>query len=139
MLLFAMRTNLLLAFAISAAALPAMAADRVDPAQLPPAVKKTLDTATRGEPVKEIIVRKIRERAVYDVELERNNAPNPHLRITAQGEVLSDSRNIPATEAPPVYPDGIASGITGSRLQLDELPSTAQHTRPPKRWSRART
>ncbi|HEU5080361.1 MAG TPA: PepSY-like domain-containing protein [Opitutaceae bacterium] len=126
-----MKANLLkglLALAISAAPIPAFAADRVDPAQLPPAVKKALDEAARGEPVKEITIHGDRERAVYDVELDRKNAPNPHVRITEQGQVVSDARTVPATEAPLLNPYGVSVPANLPRLRLEQLPNAAQQT-----------
>src|ERR1041384_8004108 len=102
-----MKAMVLLVVAICATAMPTVAADRVDPQQLPPAVKKTLDDVARGEPVKEITVRHARDRAVYDVELERRIAPNPHVRIAENGEVISDTRNVPATDTVSLSPDAV--------------------------------
>jgi hypothetical protein len=110
------------------AAMPVLAADRVEPAQLPPAVKKALDGVTRGEAVKEITVHRPRGRVYYDIELERNNALNPHVRIAETGEILSDSRNVPLDEATPVYPDAAPGVATLPHLRLDELPRAAQET-----------
>ena len=113
-----MNTRVLLAAAI-AAALPVLAAERVDRTQLPPAVRKTLDEATQGEPIKQITVRHATDRAVYDIELERSNAANSHVRINETGELISDTRNTPATEAPLVYPDGVPGVVALPRLRLD--------------------
>src|SRR4051812_48840140 len=120
-----MKVTVLLVVAISAATSLA-AAERVDLQQLPPAVKKTIDDVARSEPVKEITVRHARERAVYDVELERRSAPNPHVRIAETGEVISDTRNVPPTEAVSLSPDAVPASLP--RLRLAELPTAAQQT-----------
>lgn len=105
-----------------------MAADRVEIAQLPPAVKKTLDASAKGEPVKRITVQSENGRTIYDVELERKLAPNPRLRIAADGQLLRDTAAL-VSDTPTLYPE-YAPPITpvAPKLKLSELPAPAQQT-----------
>ncbi|MDO8542046.1 MAG: hypothetical protein Q7S40_16535 [Opitutaceae bacterium] len=66
---------------------------------------------------------------LYEVELERDNAPNPHLRIAADGTVLRDSRTAvidTATEAA-LYSEYPAPAYI-PRVKLKDLPASVQRT-----------
>lgn len=106
----------------------ATAADRIEVSQLPPAVKKTLDASAKGEPVKRVTVENDRGRTIYDIELERKLAPNPRLRIAADGEVLHDTTAV-VSETPTLYPE-YAPPVTpvAPKFKLSELPGPAQQT-----------
>jgi uncharacterized membrane protein YkoI len=122
-----MKAKFLLVASALGAATFVFGADRVDPSQLPPAVKQSLDTASAGDPVKQITMRTTDGRTVYDIELERKNAPNPQLRIAADGQVLADTtRAIPAQDVLPVSPDGVPAAPFVPTVRLDELPAAAQ-------------
>lgn len=131
-----MKTKLLLIIPAVLAASPISAADSVDAPslpvanQLPPAVKRTLDASARGEPVKQITLRTVDGRTVYEVELERKNAPNPHLRIAADGQLLRDTTPLGPTGMPLTNPDYGATDVAATlpRLKLEELPRAAQET-----------
>ena len=105
------------------------ATDRVDVSQLPPPVKKTLESSGQGKPVKEVTVRQINGQTVYDVELERNNLPNSHLRIAENGQIVPDLFPTGTPEAPLGYP-GYPGAVTQTvpKFKLEELPAAAQAT-----------
>jgi hypothetical protein len=124
-----MKAKLLLVASALGAAAFAFAAERIDTAQLPSAVKQALDTAAAGDPVKQITTRVVDGRTIYDIELERKNAPNPRLRIAADGEILRDTtRAVPASDVPPVLPDGTPAVPVVPTVRLDELPAAARET-----------
>ena len=120
--------SLLVASLLGGAAL-VFAAEKVDTSQLPPAVQKALEASAAGDPVKQITVRNVRGRTVYDIELERKNAPNPRLRIAADGEMLRDtSRPLSTPETPFASDYGYGAAPVVPTLRLDELPAAAQET-----------
>ena len=84
----------------------------------------------KDEPVKEIRIHAVDGRTVFDVELERNNAPNSHLRVAADGTVLRDSRRAaaPAVVTPEaVYSEYPTEGYI-PRITLADLPAAVQRT-----------
>src|SRR5687768_11173154 len=81
-LLAIMNAKIVLLVAVLAGGSQALAADeRVTLAQTPPAVQAAIKAAQIPNPIKEITRRTRDGRTTYEVEFERNNAPNPHLRI----------------------------------------------------------
>jgi hypothetical protein len=127
-----MKTLRLLGIAtiLATLSLTSAAADRVDFTQLPPAVKKTLDASMRDEPVRRITVRQVNGRAVYDIEFERKNAANPHLRIAEDGTILGDTRTARGVETSAASGDFGPSPSTWAlpKHRLDELPAAVQQT-----------
>lgn len=99
-----------------------------DPGALPPAVKKTLETAARGEAVHKVTSHEEKGRTVYTIELERRGSPNPQLRIAADGSLLHDSRHGGAdTTVVPAFSEyGTPTPVPS--LKLEELPTAAQET-----------
>jgi hypothetical protein len=99
------------------------AADRVDPAQLPATVRQSFETAARGDAIREFKVHVVNGRTVYDIELERKNAPNPRLRIAADGEVLAEATAIATADLPLIDPEfgGVGAQVP-PRLTLAEVP-----------------
>lgn len=114
------------------------AGDTIDPSGLPPAVKKTLDASAQSDAVKQITIHKAGGRTVYDIELERKNAPNPRLRIAENGELLRDSAAARTPDMPSIYSDGIPLGTpdgtvpalasTAPKLKLGATPDPVQQT-----------
>jgi uncharacterized membrane protein YkoI len=102
----------------------ALAADRVDPGQLPSAVKKALDASASGDAVKQITIHTVNGRTVYDIELEKKIAPNPRLRIAEDGQVLRDT----TTDAPSVYSEYGATVLPQPKLKLSDTPAAVQDT-----------
>lgn len=105
------------------------AADRVDLSRLPSPVRKAIETSAHGKPVKDVTIREVNGQTVYDVELERNNLPNTHLRIAENGQVVPDLFPTGTPEAPLGYP-GYPGPVTQivPKLKLEELPAAAQTT-----------
>jgi hypothetical protein len=106
------------------------AAEKMDFNQLPEPVKKTIEAAGDRPDVKEITVRNVDGKTVYDVEFERKYAPNPHVRIAADGTVLRDTQTVSAVDSL----DGVAAldpsavGSVRPKLSLGNLPAPAQRT-----------
>src|SRR5688572_18171784 len=64
------------------------AEERVSVNELPAPVQKTLEAWRAQGPVKEVVRRMVDGRMVYFIEIEKNNAPNAHLRIAGDGMLL---------------------------------------------------
>lgn len=131
-----MRTKLLLVALLATGG--AQAAEFLDIDQLPKPVKSALKTSDTKEPVREVRIRNVDGRTVYDVELDLENRPNAHVRISSDGNIVSDSRRseregtipaVPVYPAYPVYPE-YGYNITGpiTRLRFEELPPAVQKT-----------
>src|SRR5438067_375631 len=123
-----MKTRTLLLVSALLAAGSVQAADPVDTSKLPAPVKSALTSAGVNEPVREVKIHTIDGRTVYDIEIERTHAPNPHLRVAADGTVLRDTRQA-ADEAAnmAVYSDYPAP-FSVPRMKLDDLPAPARDT-----------
>lgn len=120
-----MKTKLIV-FASLLAAGAALGAEGLDVKQLPPRVRAALEKSAPGSTVEKATVRTIDGRAVYDIELRKNNAPNPHLQIKEDGEVL---REPATTGVPMIYPEyGTPVPSTPTRLQVPELPPAVRRT-----------
>lgn len=96
--------------------------------QLPAAVKQTLRESAQQGPVKEAMRTVSDGRVVYVIEIDKNNAPNPHLRIAEDGTIVRE----PVTstyvgDVPVVAPEYMVADF-GPRLQLAELPAAVQST-----------
>ena len=130
-----MKAKCLLAVAaLLASAAPLPAQDQVMKApDLPAAAQRALKTVSRGEPIKSITRRVVDGRTVYDIELERDNAPNPRFRLTDDGLVLAGigrpSADSIADGAAIAY-DGIALGpmSVDPGTVLGELPPAVRET-----------
>lgn len=119
--------------AATMAALSARAADeRVNASALPPAVQKTLETWRSQGPVKQIVRRTVDGRTVYDVEIEKNNAPNPRVRIAEDGTLMRNpAASVSITgDGIPIVTDEYGSGATPlyPKLKLADLPAAVQET-----------
>ncbi len=104
-------------------------AERVEIDRLPDPVKRAL-TATGAVAIKGVTVRTLAGKTVYDVELERDNAPNPHVLVAADGTLLSDSRQQPAdtfSAAASVYSEFVAPVLL-PKVKLTDLPVKVQET-----------
>jgi uncharacterized membrane protein YkoI len=106
--------------------------ERVDVGKLPPAVQRALDP-WRGEgPVKQATRQTVDGRSIYSIEIEKNNAPNPRVRIAEDGTLVNDPT--PAINASgegvPLATDeyGRPAAPTIVRLTLADLPSAVQQT-----------
>lgn len=110
------------------------AGERVERSDLPLAVQKALKTAEAEGPVKEVTRHTVEGRTVYVAEIDKNNAPNPRLRITEDGEV----QRAPALFTDPVHHGALAgfgaygesSGVLVApmypRLSLSDVPEAVQ-------------
>jgi uncharacterized membrane protein YkoI len=118
--------------ATTLAAFTANAADeRVDPRDLPSAVKQSLERWRSHGPVKEATKEMVDGRAVYNIEIEKNNAPNPRLRIAEDGTVLRDPTPTvtPFGEVPVVANEyGSVVAPTFPKASLSDLPDVVQQT-----------
>ena len=112
------------------AAWAVQAAERLDTSQLPSLVRKALETSAANEPVKEVTIRNVGGRTVYDVELEREHALDARLRIAADGTVLHDSRKpaLDSTEPNIAAYSDFGAPVYIPKLRLEELPPAAQQT-----------
>jgi uncharacterized membrane protein YkoI len=109
------------------------AADRIDPQQVPAPVKSALGSSAQDQPVKEITIHNVDGRTVYDVELERDNAPNSRLRVAADGSVLRDTRRTMAPDSTTTPSDLAVYGEYPApayipKLKLGDLPPAVQRT-----------
>lgn len=107
------------------------AAERVDPRELPRAVRQALDRASTEGPVKEVTRHTIEGRTVYIAEIEKNNAPNPRLRIDEDGNVQSEPMLLadPMMEGSAMaygYGSGTLVAPVYPRLSLSEVPRPVQ-------------
>jgi uncharacterized membrane protein YkoI len=98
--------------------------------ELPEPVQKAIETSGETSPVKTITLRQIDGKAVYEIELEKENAPNPRLRIAADGTILRDSSVAPGVVpySPAVMPDGTLIVPPAPALRLEDLPAAVQAT-----------
>jgi len=105
------------------------AADRIDVNQLPPAVKKSLDTTVPGGTVNSITVSHVEGKEVYDIEVARKHVPASIVRIAENGQVLRDSSAVLAAAMATPIPEYGAPPISNlPLLGLNELPDAAQRT-----------
>jgi uncharacterized membrane protein YkoI len=123
--------KIMLVCAAMSGALVVQAQERVEVRDLPAGVQRTIEGWRTEGPVKQVTRHTIDGRTVYEVEIDRNNLPNPRRKIAEDGSVLRDP-------TPLVIPgDGvpIVTGEYGSiatpvmpRMTLEELPATVQQT-----------
>lgn len=92
-----MKRNLAIIFAIGACGVMARA-DKVNEAQLPPAVQRTLQQQKGSDTIKDIEREARNGQTVYEVELNRTGL-NPKLVIAQDGSVVRDVRDKNATAA----------------------------------------
>ena len=109
---------------------PGVAADAektISLSELPEPVQNTIESSGETSPVKKITVRQLDGKMVYDVELEKDNAPNPHLRIAADGTPL---RDMPPdiTSSWSISPEGTPLLSPTPPLRLEDLPGAVQET-----------
>lgn len=71
-----------------ATAVSLQAADRVNFSDLPAPVQRAIEASGSRASVKEINRKTVDGQMVYDVEYEKDNAVNPHVRFSADGTVL---------------------------------------------------
>lgn len=116
-------TTLLILAAL--AVLPAGAAgERLAIEQLPPAVQRTLRASHYGGTATHAVRREVDGRIIYEIEIDRNNAPNPRLRIAEDGSYVREepvplvwSGDMPI--ALPAEPEFVT-------LRLEDLPPRVQ-------------
>jgi uncharacterized membrane protein YkoI len=131
-----MKANLIVLIVMLLAAGPAGAAERVDIQHVPSAVKEALDSAAPGEGVKQVTVHTRENRIVYEIELDRENRPNPRLYIAEDGQMLrglvTDPLAVetdPAPYSPLLYPEyGPPMAPVVPKLTLSELPDDVRRT-----------
>lgn len=120
--------------AFLAACLARAADERIAVSELPPPVQKALESWKAQGPVKEVTRRTVDGRTVYDVEIEKNNAPNPRLRLAQDGTLLRDPTTVTTDIASggafvvaPEYAE--MSALTyNPPPRLEDLPPAVQQT-----------
>lgn len=103
------------------------AGERLNVEQLPPAVQRTLQATHYGTNVKEATRSVIDGRTVYQVEIEKNNAPNLQLRIAEDGTIVREPA-VPlfgTADVPMTLPPESEMYV---RLTLGDLPAPVQET-----------
>lgn len=107
------------------------AQERLELSQVPAPVREAVSATRDRGTVKEIVRRTEQGRTIYEVEFERNNAPNPRLRFAEDGTPVRDPAStetgsegvwLIASE----YPEGL--GLPPSALKLEDLPAPVQET-----------
>jgi uncharacterized membrane protein YkoI len=125
-----MNAKITFLLAATLATFTANAADeRVDPSALPSAVKQSLERWRSDGPVKEATREMVNGRAVYNIEIEKDNAPNPRLRIAEDGTILRDPTPTvtPFGEVPVVTNEyGSVVAPTFPKASLSDLPAVVQ-------------
>jgi hypothetical protein len=120
----------LLAGLLALAARGSAAEEHVALRDTPPAVQAAIKSAGIPDPIKAIVRRTQDGATTYVVEFERNNAPNPHLRVGEDGRVISRMQLEPVSEtvwpASVDYPD--MSAVIRSPLQISDLPGPVRDT-----------
>ena len=122
-----------LLLSVLVASFPALAAEMektIPLNELPEAVQKAIETSGETSPVKRIALHQVDGKPVYEVELEKDKAPNPRLRITADGRILRETA-VPSGDvvpASPMVPDGTLIVPPAQPLRLEDLPAAAQET-----------
>lgn len=112
---------------LAALTLPVRAAEeRLTIEQLPPAVQRTLRASHYGATARHAVRREVDGRTIYEIEIERNNAPNPHLRIAEDGSYVREPAvpMISTGDMPIAFPDEPEL----IRLRLEDLPPRVQDT-----------
>ena len=118
-------------FGLAMAAFTASAAEeRVDVSSLPSAVQKTLEQRRAEGPVKQVTRQTIDGRTVYVVEIEKNNALNPRLRIAEDGALITTPLISPVGDGLPVVADEFGTAIAPAftKIKLADLPAAVQRT-----------
>jgi uncharacterized membrane protein YkoI len=123
-------------FIAALAAFTAQAAEeregRVDVGSLPPAVQRALEPWRTEGPLKEVTRQTIDGRTIYSIEIEKNNAPNPRVRVAEDGTLVNSPT--PAVNAPgegvPLATDEYGRSVTPTipRIDLADLPAAVQQT-----------
>jgi uncharacterized membrane protein YkoI len=111
------------------AALSTQAAEeRISLEQLPAAVRQTVDASRGKDPVREIDRRTIDGQTVFIVEIDRNNAPNPRLRIAEDGTLLREPMTpyVSSSDIPVFVPDSTEGVPALPRLQFSDLPGPVE-------------
>lgn len=120
-------------FGLAIAAFTLSAAEeRVDVASLPSAVQQTLERWRAEGPVKQVTRQTIDGRTVYLIEIEKNNAPNPRLRIAEDGTLVTTPVPLvsPTGDGLPVVADEYGSVVAPAfpKINLTDLPAAVQRT-----------
>lgn len=117
-------------FAVAAALVAAtFDAQEVPFDQLPGAVKRTLNQAADGNPVKRVTRVTEANRTFYLAEVEKNNALNPRFRIAEDGELVPEPSVATTIDGFPltVTPTTQAGG-DNAMIPLTDLPQAVQRT-----------
>jgi hypothetical protein len=97
------RRSLIVALFLLATTVVGRAESSLTVEQLPAPVQKALHERRGDQPIKRILLREIRGKVVYDIELDIPRALNRYVRIAGNGEVLADTRSS-TTGARPTAP-----------------------------------
>jgi uncharacterized membrane protein YkoI len=102
-------------------------AQEIPASQLPGAAQRTLEREARDIPVKKITREILNNQPIYVVELEKDNAINPRLRIAETGELLPEPP-VPADAAGYVLDPTAPAPVTLPARTLADLPPAVQQT-----------
>jgi hypothetical protein len=89
----------LLALSAGSAAWAGEGYERVDSSQLPPRVRRSFETASHGERIREVRVQTIQGRLIYEIDTGRPGGRI--MRIAADGEILNPVVVAPGPNGPP--------------------------------------
>lgn len=127
----AMQAKLTLILALGLAFAPAVFGQRMELSQVPTAVRTGIESARDMGAPKSIVRHTQGDRTFYEVEFERNNAPNPRVRFAEDGTMLSHLPAMSGMEEgwmlAPAYTDG-PNAFLRSTLKLTDLPEAVQAT-----------
>ena len=113
----------------------ARAGEPVDISQLPAPVQQALKSSGEGtdKAVKEVTIRNVDGRTIYDIEFEEKNRPNRRLRVSAEGAIIRGSSQEPSDEDFARAAALASAGESGApayipKLNFEELPAAVQQT-----------
>jgi uncharacterized membrane protein YkoI len=109
-------------------AAPLAALEEITLNQLPVAVRRTLDREARADPVKKITRQVVNGQRIYLVEMERDHAANPRLRIAETGELVPEPTRSPEIPGPALDPFLPAPVTYPPAVTLGDLPDAVQRT-----------
>jgi uncharacterized membrane protein YkoI len=129
-LVLGMNTKTKMLFPVLLLAVVAQADEQIQPHDLPEAVRRTVDEWRGDERLKRVTRETVGGREVYFVEIEKNNAPNPRLKIAGDGKIIRDPLPslTPSGSLAPINPELYANADSSRSLTLEELPQDVGKT-----------
>ena len=110
----------------------AQAAETTSLEEVPAAVKQSVDRERGDDPVKHVRREVVDGQTLYLVEIEKNNAPNPRLRVKEDGTILEEPAPVvtPGGAVAPINPEVYenVSLLKDRPMSLSDLPKKVQET-----------